>query len=328
MRGVDPAPMQRTLRYIAVACAIIAATPAAALEASAINQARYSDTLPEGRSAMMVKLQVLLDRADVSPGVIDGRWGGNTQSAVRAFEEVVGLPVDGQPDETLWRRLTGSGEMADIVAPYTISQADADRLRPDLPEDYAELAAMDWLGHTSVAEAVAEKFHMDVDFLRDLNAGVRFTVGAQVMVARPGEDLDTPVRRVVADKSANRLHAFDAQGTRIASYPVTIGSSQLPSPSGTHEVVGIAVEPTYAYKPDENFQQGDNDEQLTLPPGPNGPVGMVWIDLSKPTYGLHGTSDPATIAKTVSHGCVRLTNWDALELARNLDPGVPVEFTQ
>ncbi|WP_306119697.1 MULTISPECIES: L,D-transpeptidase [unclassified Roseitalea] len=319
--------MKKSLRHILTACAILAATPAAALDAEAINRAGYTDTIPDERSAMMVKLQVLLDRANVSPGVIDGYWGGNTQSAIRAYERLHGLPVDGRPDEMLWRRLTGmSGAGDDIVGTYTIAEDDAARLRPDLPGDYALLAEMEWLGHTSVAEAVAEKFHMDIDFLRELNPRASFSVSEQLTVTRPGANLDAQVTRVRADKSESRIFAYGAADEPVASYPVTIGSAQNPSPTGTHEVVGIAVEPTYAYKPDENFQQGDNDEQLTLPPGPNGPVGLVWIDLSKPTYGLHGTSDPATIAKNVSHGCVRLTNWDALELARNIDRGATVVF--
>ena len=112
----------------------------------------------------------------------------------------------------------------------------------------------------------------------------------------------------------------------MAAYPATIGSSDTPSPSGTHTVARVVLNPDYTYNPNINFKQGDNHEILKIPPGPNGPVGIVWIALSKPTYGIHGTPDPSKIGKTESHGCVRLTNWDAQELARVVKPGVVVEF--
>ena len=122
--------------------------------------------------------------------------------------------------------------------------------------------------------------------------------------------------------------AFAEVGSVVAAYPATIGSEDSPSPSGTHKVKGVARMPPYVYDPDVNFRQGDNDEELTLPSGPNGPVGVVWIDLSKPTYGIHGAPEPSLIGKTGSHGCVRLTNWDAGELAAMVKPGVIVEFTE
>ncbi|PZN49764.1 MAG: hypothetical protein DIU65_13850, partial [Proteobacteria bacterium] len=126
--------------------------------------------------------------------------------------------------------------------------------------------------------------------------------------------------------SQKQVFAYDEAGKLVAAYPATIGSSDTPSPSGTHAVSRIAFDPNYTYNPKVNFKQGDNDKILTIPPGPNGPVGTVWIALDKPTYGIHGTPEPSKIGKTHSHGCVRLTNWDAAELAKLVKPGVPVEF--
>jgi lipoprotein-anchoring transpeptidase ErfK/SrfK len=137
---------------------------------------------------------------------------------------------------------------------------------------------------------------------------------------------DRPVSYLIADKSRKQLLGYDAAKRLVVSYPATIGSPELPSPSGTHMVSEIVPDPAYYYRPGVNFQQGDNDEPLTVPPGPNNPVGTTWIDLTEPTYGIHGTPEPALIDKTSSHGCVRLTNWDAAELATLLDKGVPVEF--
>ena len=139
---------------------------------------------------------------------------------------------------------------------------------------------------------------------------------------------DTAAVTVDGGASGCRLAAFDAEGTMIVNYPVTVGSDETPSPSGIVEVVAVAIGPNYTYDPSKNFEQEGNGETLIVPPGPNGPVGAVWIDLSKPTYGLHGTPDPARLFETHSHGCVRLTNWDARELAGLVGQGVTVAFIE
>ena len=168
---------------------------------------------------------------------------------------------------------------------------------------------------------------MDEGFLRRLNAGVSFEApGATVMVASLGRPAKSRVTRLVADKGNKQLIGYDAAGALVVAYPATIGSDELPSPSGTHTIAAIAVNPDYWYRPDVNFKQGNNTKPLRLPPGPKNPVGTVWIGLDKPTYGIHGTPQPSKIDKTSSHGCVRLTNWNAEELPKLVQPGVPVEF--
>ncbi|MET3584440.1 lipoprotein-anchoring transpeptidase ErfK/SrfK [Pseudorhizobium tarimense] len=185
---------------------------------------------------------------------------------------------------------------------------------------------MEHLGFTSVDERLAERFHMDLDLLRTLNLDANFRPGETISVAAPGEPVEGKVARIEADRKAKQVRAFSSDGKLISVYPATIGSEENPSPSGTHEVKGVAPMPVYTYRPDVNFQQGDNDEVLQIPGGPNNPVGTIWIDLSEPTYGIHGTPEPAQIDKVSSHGCVRLTNWDAEELGAMVDPGVTVEF--
>lgn len=288
----------------------------------------------DGQDALTAKLQILLDRAGISPGVIDGYKGGMSETALRAFEAREGLPVDGELDADVWAAL-GGPSAAQLTKQYTITQDDFARLHNGaLPDDYADLAKLEWIGYTSVTEKLAEDFHMDEDFLIALNAGTAFEPGQTITVANVEAPLPQgTVARIVVDKPTSRLIAYDGSGAVITDYPVTVGSESTPSPSGTMKVNAIAPEPTYSYNPDLNFQQGDNDEFLTLPPGPNGPVGIVWIDLDKPTYGLHGTPYPAGLFKNQSHGCVRLTNWDAQELAElvsaGLDAGgVMVEFAE
>lgn len=305
-----------------------AATEEAPLTIAAIEAASYDGgALPDGRSAITVKVQVLLDRAGISPGIIDGYKGGMSESAIRAFEAREDLEVDGVMDPAVWEALGGPAAEG-ITGSYRIAPSDFKDIVAPLPTDYAELAEREALGYTRVSEKIAEAFHMDEDFLRALNPDVRFGSGDAVGVVWPGRDLKARVARVEIDKKSQRLLALNDAGAVVANYPVTVGSDETPSPSGEVKVMGIALMPTYTYDPDVNFQQGDNTEVLELPPGPNGPVGSVWIDLSKPTYGIHGTPEPASLFSAQSHGCVRMTNWDARELAGMIAEGATVVFLE
>jgi lipoprotein-anchoring transpeptidase ErfK/SrfK len=301
---------------------------AAALEA--IPAAYKKPILVEGEEpppvfadAAIAKLQVLLDRAGASPGVIDGFDGDNVRKAIVALELMTGHQVDGVLDPELLGALD-TGHQA--IGSYVIADEDAAEVTGATPEDYAEKAKLQFLGYASVAEAVAEKFHMDIDLLMALNPGAQFVPGETLSVADVGGWREGAVARIEADKSLRQVRAYDANDRLIVAYPATIGSEDNPSPSGTHLVAAVAPMPNYTYNPKVNFQQGDNTSVLTIPPGPNGPVGTVWIDLTEPTFGIHGTPEPSLIDKTGSHGCVRLTNWDAEELAHMVAEGVAVEF--
>jgi lipoprotein-anchoring transpeptidase ErfK/SrfK len=274
--------------------------------------------------AAVTRLQILLDRAGASPGVIDGFDGDNVRKAVMAFEAMRGLPVDGILDPEMLAQLASPEP---VVGQYTIMAEDQDGIVGPLPRDYSELARLPLLGYSDMREKLGERFHMDVDLLSSLNPGSQFAVGETIVVAAYGPDRSGEVASIEADKTLRQVRAYGADGALIAAYPATIGSEDNPSPSGVHEVLGVAPDPTYTYNPAINFQQGSNTEVLVLPPGPNGPVGSVWIDLSEPTFGIHGTPEPSFIDKTGSHGCVRLTNWDATELAAMVKPGVTVTFT-
>ena len=336
----DQSPSTPPLAPPPLAVAPAPRAPAAAREASdaypvdllisLANDAVFTpDPYPKGRRSdpRMIKLQVLLDRNNASPGVIDGLFGDNVVKAVMAFEEMVGHKVDGQLDAELWAALEKTSAEPVLVA-YTITPEDvAGPFIPELPQDYALQAELPGLSYRDAAEMLAERFHMDEAFLRRLNPEVSFTeAGAEIVVANVGKPLKAKVANIVADKGRKQLRGYDAAGRLIVAYPATIGSSDLPSPSGVHAVKAIAVNPDYWYRPKVNFVQGSNTKALRLPPGPNGPVGATWIGLDKPTYGLHGTPEPSKIDKTNSHGCVRLTNWDARELAGLVQPGVPVDF--
>ncbi len=289
------------------------------------------DPYPKGQRSdpRMIKLQVLLDRNNASPGVIDGLFGDNVVKGVMAVEEMFGHKVDGQIDAELWAALESSSAEP-VLTPYTITPEDvAGPFIPTMPQDYAEQAQLAGLYYRDAAEMLAERFHMDEAFLRRINPDVTFAeAGAEIMVANPGKPLKAQVTSIIADKGRKQIRGYDATGHLVVAYPATIGSADLPSPTGIHAVKAIAINPDYWYRPKVNFVQGANTSALRLPPGPNGPVGATWVGLDKPTYGMHGTPEPSKIDKTNSHGCVRLTNWDARELAGLVKPGVPVEFRE
>lgn len=277
-------------------------------------------------SAEITALQVFLDREGFSPGVIDGKNGSNVTKAIEAWQQATGETLDPNNTEDTLERLRLSGGLA--ITTYTITAADAaGPYVAEIPDDYAHKALLPHMSFTSTTEMLGERFHMDEAYLRELNPGVDFTIpGTIIKVINPGEPKTGKVARIVADKPRKQVFAYDESGALIAAYPATIGSSDTPSPSGTVQVDRIALNPGYTYNPKINFKQGENDKVLTLQPGPNGPVGTVWIALSKPTYGIHGTPEPSKIGKTQSHGCVRLTNWDATELAKMVSVGTTVEF--
>ncbi len=323
----DFAGYERRLRSIAEAEKTGADGDAVAetIEADATKSVEAAKNAPD---PFLVRVQVLLDRAHASPGVIDGQAGGNTDKAIRAFADLRGEKDGGTLDAAFWTAL--SADAAPAVKSYEITAEDLkQQFVGPVPEDYAELAKLDCACYRDAAEMFAERFHMDEDLLRALNPGADFgKAGTRILVADFGPDPDPAekVEHIVIDKDRGELFAYGKDNKLLVAYPATIGSSETPSPAGRMKVNGSAKNPPYEYDP-KNFVQGDNKRQLTLPPGPNGPVGATWIDLSKPTYGIHGTPEPSKIDKTNSHGCVRLTNWDAAALARLVQPQkTTVEF--
>lgn len=267
---------------------------------------------------LTTKIQTLLDRSNANAGPIDGRIGANTSKAIRAFEQMQGLPVDGEMDAQVWQALQTVAS-APILMQYSITTDDASQRFLNTPSDVADKAKMPSMAYESIIEMLGEKFHMHVDYLRALNPSSSFAAGEQITVVNTGSPAQMTVDHIEASKSNEMLYAYDTNNQLIAAYPATIGSSDTPSPSGLHSIAVVVPDPNYTWSSD--------GEAHILPPGPNNPVGSVWIGLSKDTYGIHGSPDPEGISRQVSHGCVRLTNWDARELMGNVKVGVPVRFT-
>jgi len=308
-------------------------SPAPAMTREAVESATFETAAApaEGRlarpDAATARAQILLDRANFSPGVIDGLGGDNTRQAIAAFEKAAGLPQDGVLDAEVFRRLT-AGDGGHVLTDYTITAADlSGPFIGQVPAKLADMAKLKTVGYATPLEMLAEKFHMTEGLLRALNPGVDFGKAGQTIIvaAVTQTDLAGDVAHIVVDKAERSVRVYDASDKLLAFYPATIGSSARPAPSGEVTVVGVAPEPNYTYDPDRvSYDRGDR--KVIVPPGPNNPVGSVWIDLSRDTYGIHGTPDPSKVGKTFSSGCVRLTNWDAEQLASKVKPGVRVTF--
>jgi lipoprotein-anchoring transpeptidase ErfK/SrfK len=323
--------MRSFLVLIFLMVAVAEARTAESLDLEKVNSAELkSQNFSEGRvNPAVVKAQILLDRARFSPGEIDGKAGENFKKALLAFEAEQGLPSTGQLNEELWQKLTATSSEP-VLEKYTLS--DDDLRGPfvkNIPKKMEDMKDLPSLGYTGAQEKLAEKFHMSEELLGALNPGEQFdTAGRTVVVAsKLGGELPAKASRLEVDKTHQTVKVFDRSDKLLAIYPATVGSTEKPAPSGRLKVRGVSKNPTYRYNPDYAFKGVLSTQPFTIRPGPNNPVGLVWIGLSPGEgFGIHGTPDPSKVSKTESHGCVRLTNWDALRLAAALTKGAKVDF--
>lgn len=300
------------------------------LDAAAVNDAARPEKQPatDKINASVLKLQILLDRAQFSPGQIDGKLGENAQKALKAFAEQNGIASDTGIAPELWERLSTASE-GPVVVDYKITEADVKGpFLKKLPAKLDDMKSLQALSYTSPLEGLAEKFHMSEELLKALNPRKAFDkAGETIVVANVPVRRELPrIARVEIDKTNATLKAFDDTGRLIAFYPASIGSPDRPTPTGTLKVTGTNEQPTYHYNPEYKFKSVKSKRPFDIKPGPNNPVGSYWIGLSAQGYGIHGTAEPDRVSKSASHGCIRLTNWDARVLGENVKRGTPVVF--
>ena len=275
--------------------------------------------------------QVMLDRLSFSPGEIDGREGANLKRALVAFQTSRKLPVTGALNDDTWKRLQQDSDHAPPLVNYVITDSDvAGPFSPDIPGDLMEQSKLGALGYATLLEALAERAHASPALLQALNPDATFTKAGETLLVPnvSGGPAPTPATDVVVivTKATSLLTVEDRDHHAIFHAPVTSGSAHDPLPIGTWKVNGVQQNPTFNYNPALFWDANPSHSKARIPPGPNNPVGTVWIDLSKEHYGIHGTPEPAKIGHIESHGCVRLTNWDAQRVAALVKPGTTVIF--
>ena len=296
----------------------------------------------------MIAVQVALDRAGFSPGEIDGRGGPKTRLALMEFQKSASVQPTGVVSE---ETLAALHTPAEPLLTYTITQQDvAGPFIDAMPGDMMESAKLPALAYVSALEALAEKFHASPALLRTINPGAAWAAGEIIKVpdvepfelpskaeksaasakpvagAKPAATAKPAASalEVLISGATKSLVVRDAGGKVLLHAPVTVGSSKDPLPIGDWKVVGVSWNPTFNYNPDLFWDADSTHAKAKIPPGPNNPVGVVWVDINKEHFGLHGTPEPSTIGRTESHGCIRLTNWDATRLGRLVGVGTKV----
>lgn len=333
---------------IAVAGAAVAQDPGQRSKAAQAQQAR-TKAAPAGEKfdGTVFHAQVLLDRAGFSPGVIDGMAGISFEAALKGFQEARGLRVTGQLDQPTRAALLQ--DRAPSTRRLRIDESDARGPFGPVPKDPEEQAKLKRLNYRNLLEKISEKFHTTPQTIIALNrpdmplgAGTVLRLPNVLPSSRSYDDVKPEVaqllsdlnvdprqpkaERVVADKSDKIVRVYGEGDRLIAQFPATMGSDKDPLPLGRWKVLSVAYNPPFHYQPKLFWDVEDSKDDFMLPPGPNGPVGVVWIDLDRENIGIHGTNSPETIKRAESHGCVRLTNWDAARLTRMIEDGLPVVF--
>lgn len=330
--------MSFSRRFLLVSAAALGLAPAAwardakpaanALDFDAFNAADDSLALSQGaKSAAVARAQILLDRAWFSPGEIDGAFGQNMQRMVRAFQRSEGLKESGRIDQDTWAALRSASD-APLLARYTITEQDAAGPFEKTPADMAERAKMKALPYQSLGEMLGERFHVNPDYLKRLNPGVKIAAGSEIVVPNVRES-KAPARlsqHLEIDKGERVLYVLDKDGQLAAGFPISIGNEDNdPLPLGTLTIKNAVDNPSFTFDPRLLKSAPQDAQKAEIAPGPNNPVGTIWLGLSKPHWGIHGTPDPATVGHSETNGCIHLTNWDAERLAKVIKVGAKVE---
>lgn len=296
-----------------------------ALDLRLANDPQIQDVVgPQSKGPAVLRAQVLLDRLAFSPGEIDGAYGPNLRAAIRGFQAAHQLSVSDEVGPNTWA-LLNTGSPA-VLIEYDILPEDVAGPFQRIPADLMQQSKLKSLDYESPLERLSEKFHVSPKVLADLNQGKSFDrAGERILVPNISSSSgEVKAASVLIRKNEMTVSALDELGKVMAQFPATAGSEHDPLPIGTWSIKGVAREPIFHYNPRLFWDADPKHSKAKIAAGPNNPVGLVWIELSKPHYGIHGTPKPSQVGHSQSHGCIRLTNWDALRLASVVRPGMSV----
>lgn len=272
--------------------------------------------------------QIALDKVGFSPGLIDGRIGPKTRLATREFQRVHGLAQTGELDKATAAALKIDPDNA--IARYTIQESDFKEIGP-APTSWLARSKLNFLGHPSLDAVLAEKFHCARHLLATLNPGVNINqlkAGGRIVVPAVTDYVDGfSAQRIEINLSEKVIRVIDGRNRLVALFHCSVAANKAKMPAGQARVTSVVPDPNYTFNPRMWPEVKENiPGPLNIPPGPRNPVGRIWIGLSKPGYGIHGTPNPELIGKTGSHGCFRMANWDAVRLGRMVSVGTEVRF--
>ena len=334
--------MSRCLSAVALACALLAGAAAAHAKAppranldpqsalARLNEADAKAPFTVGaRGPVVARAQVLLDRAWFSPGEIDGRFSANMRRSLIGYQKAHGLRPSGRVDVATWQTLRG--DTAPAFAVYSVTAADVAGPYAKVPHDMRQRAAMPVLGYESLREALGERFHMSPALLSELNRGrafERLAAGDTIVVANPGEGAPTGARSIEIDKSERTLFVLGQDAKILAAFPISIGGPRDPLPLGRMKITNEVENPSFTYDPALIKTSRPSDVKTEVKPGPNNPVGNMWLGLTKPHWGIHGTPEPSRLGRAETNGCIHLTNCDAKRLATVAKAGFAVDVRE